>query len=175
VCEHGAHSPSILIKEDINMDANNTDHQNATGNTSSSTQADDLEGENLDAEDLAAEVAALDIKAQVAKRLEGHRLYSQENTKFPMQTVYAKLYSAFGHGTWYITEYHPVRGMAFGYVMDLGDDEWGYIDMNELIAVRHPTGLPAICLDAKFEPRVFHEVRAMHVPHRPIQVVVFHD
>lgn len=115
----------------------------------------------------------MDIKTELAKRLAGHPLYSQEKVS-PINNhmVYAKLYSAFGSGTWYITEYSPEKGVAFGYVMDLFDDEWGYIDINELIDVRHPIGLPAIRMDSKFEPRVFHEVLTAHVAHTPIQVVV---
>lgn len=115
----------------------------------------------------------MDIKTELAKRLDGHPLYSQEKVEsIKNHIVYAKLYSAFGRGTWHITEYSPEKGIAFGYVMDLMEDEWGYIDINELIDVRHPIGLPAIRMDAKFEPRMFHEVLAAHEPHRPIQVVV---
>jgi Protein of unknown function (DUF2958) len=116
----------------------------------------------------------MDIKTELATRLAGHPLYSQEKIEsIQNHIVYAKLYNAFGSGTWYITEYNPEKGIAFGYVMELFDDEWGYISIDELTEVQHPMGLPCIRMDTQFEPRVFHEVLAAHVPHTPIKVTVF--
>ena len=50
--------------------------------------------------------------------------------------VFAKLFNAYGSGTWYLTEYDPENQIAFGYVEglveDLFCDEWGYISIEEL-------------------------------------------
>jgi Protein of unknown function (DUF2958) len=113
------------------------------------------------------------VKAELAKRLAAYPLYSQEKKKTVQQhMVSAKLYNAFGAGTWYITEYRPETGIAFGYVMGLDHDEWGYIGIDELLEVNHPTGLPAIRLDTWFVPCSFKEVLAAHVPYRAIKVIV---
>ena len=114
--------------------------------------------------DSKVEVTSAIVKLELAKRLAAYPLYSQEKTTSVQQhIVSAKLYNAFGAGTWYITEYRPETGIAFGYVMGLDYDEWGYISIDELLEVRHPAGLPAIRLDGEFAPRVFHEVLAAHV------------
>ena len=48
-----------------------------------------------------------------------------------------------GAGTWFATEYDPIRNHCFGYVSIFGDhcDEWGYFSIDELESVRLPFGL----------------------------------
>jgi len=54
-----------------------------------------------------------------------------------------KIFNPYGGGTWYITEYDPEEGLAFGYANIIGGEfaELGYIDMNELINFRTRSGL----------------------------------
>ena len=57
---------------------------------------------------------------------------SQENAYDPI--VIAKFFNPTGAGTWYATEYNPIKRMFFGYVSILGDwnDEWGNFSLDEL-------------------------------------------
>lgn len=54
-----------------------------------------------------------------------------------------KIFNPYGAGTWYITEYTPEEGLAFGYANLIGGEfaELGYIDMNELLNYRNRLGL----------------------------------
>ena len=68
-------------------------------------------------------------------------LYATEKLKATETPVPLKLFSLSGRGTWYITEYDPESGRAFGWVKSpLGSDcdELGYIDINELKALKIP-------------------------------------
>lgn len=76
-------------------------------------------------------------------------LYSQENTPDPL--VIAKLFDAYGAATWYLTEFDPESNIAFGYVVGLGNDEWGYSSLQELESVKHSVlKVPRIELDLYF-------------------------
>lgn len=97
----------------------------------------------------------MNIHEEVKKRCEGFPLYSQENTLDP--TVRAKLFFPASAATWYITEYNPVTWTAFGYVVGLGTDEWGYISISELAKVRL-AGALAIEVDLHFRPRRVSEL-----------------
>jgi hypothetical protein len=57
--------------------------------------------------------------------------------------VILKAFNPSGSGTWYITEYDPSTGEAFGYANVSGSDcaELGYINMNELQNYRGRFGL----------------------------------
>jgi hypothetical protein len=99
----------------------------------------------------------MDIKAEVAKRMADQPLYSQERSDDPL--VHAKLFNAFGAGTWYLTEYDGEH-IAFGYVTGLAFDEWGYVSLDELEALCLPSGTPRIECDLWFEAVRFSQLRA---------------
>jgi Protein of unknown function (DUF2958) len=98
----------------------------------------------------------MDIKAEAAKRLAGHLLYSQENADDPV--VHAKLFHAYGAGTWYLTEYDG-NDTAFGYVTGLHADEWGYVSIDELAALHIGGSVPRIECDLCFEPTAFSALK----------------
>ena len=88
---------------------------------------------------------------------ENHQLYSQESNSDPL--VITKLFDTYGSATWYLTEYNPVDKIAFGYVVGLGTDEWGYVSTNELEGIIHSTlGVPRIERDLYFTQVKFSEV-----------------
>ncbi len=60
-------------------------------------------------------------------------LYSQEHEED--QLVIAKLFDPTGSATWPLTQYDREQKVAFGYVMSLQEDEWGYISLNELESI----------------------------------------
>lgn len=63
-----------------------------------------------------------------------------------------KVFNPGGSQSWFITEYDPKSGEAFGYVTGMGNDELGYIDMNELLTVRGHFGLP-MERDSSWDPK----------------------
>jgi hypothetical protein len=97
----------------------------------------------------------MDIREEVEKRLKGVTLYTQEEVSDPM--VHAKLFDTGGAGTWYITEYDG-EDRTFGYVTGLGDNEWGYVTLSELAALRL-RGIPRIEVDLYFTPKPFSELK----------------
>ena len=97
----------------------------------------------------------MDIHKHVTKRCEKYPLYSQEKVKDPI--ICAKLFFPIGKATWYITEYNPVTFTAFGFVVGLGTDEWGYISISELTQVRL-AGAIAVEFDRYFEPTTTSEL-----------------
>jgi len=46
--------------------------------------------------------------------------------------VIAKLFDPCSAATWFLTEYDPVERIAFGYVVGLQEDEFGYISLTEI-------------------------------------------
>jgi hypothetical protein len=60
-------------------------------------------------------------------------LYSQENESDPL--VVAKLFDPCGSASWFLTEYDPVEKIAFGYVVGLQEDEFGYISLTEMESI----------------------------------------
>ena len=79
------------------------------------------------------------ITKEFVEQMKAHPLYSQENEKDPM--VVAKFFNPCGSGTWLVTEYDPSDKLAFGYVMGLGEDELGYISLEEMESVKLPFGM----------------------------------
>ncbi len=67
-------------------------------------------------------------------------LYSQEN-KGTEAIAYAKFFNPCGDGTWYMTEYDPVEGIAFGKTVMHGESELGYFSIPELEAIKLRWGL----------------------------------
>ena len=62
-----------------------------------------------------------------------------------------KLFNPTGAGTWYITAYDPINRRAY-WRAEIQFNEYGYIDMAELVAYRGRFGLP-IERDLHLEPR----------------------
>ena len=76
------------------------------------------------------------ITKELVKMFEKYPLYTQDSESDPL--VVAKLFDAYGAGTWYLTEYDPAEQIAFGYVTGLAYDEWGYVSLKELGEIQHP-------------------------------------
>lgn len=67
-------------------------------------------------------------------------LYATENVPLRDKPLHARFFA--GRADWYIAEYDPQTGEAFGYAdLGLGYPEWGYIDMAELESSRGSWGL----------------------------------
>ncbi len=64
--------------------------------------------------------------------------------------AHAKFFNPCGAGTWYMSEYDPESGQAFGKVV-LADTEIGYFGIPELAAIKLKFGLK-IERDINFEP-----------------------
>ncbi len=63
-------------------------------------------------------------------------LYSQENVDDPL--IIWKLFDPCGTTTWYLTEYDPEEKIAFCYVRELIQDEFGYTSPEELESIQCP-------------------------------------
>lgn len=75
--------------------------------------------------------------------------YSQEKVKDPL--VIAKLFDNSGSATWFLTEYNTEHKVAFGYVVGMMQDELGYVSIEELEDIKHPSfGIPRIEQDLYF-------------------------
>jgi hypothetical protein len=88
------------------------------------------------------------ITKEIAKRTPA--LYSTERAKNPV--VQAKFFCPWNQWTWYMTEYQPTDGIAFGYVVG-HDSELGYFSIPELESIR------GIERDIYFKPTSLSEIR----------------
>lgn len=69
-------------------------------------------------------------------------LYGTEPTPCEHKIIHAHYFAAWGD--WYIAEYDPATGEAFGWAVlgaDVTHGEWGYIDLPALESHRSPRGL----------------------------------
>ena len=69
--------------------------------------------------------------------------------------AYVKIFDPCGSWTWFITEYDPKTGEAFGLVNGF-ESELGYIDLAELANVKGATGI-GLELDMHWLPRTLAE------------------
>ncbi len=76
-------------------------------------------------------------------------LYGQDG-KGQEAIAYAKFFNPVGAGTWYMTEYDPETGTAFGKVV-LHETELGYFSIPELESIQLPLGM-YIERDIYFKP-----------------------
>lgn len=83
-------------------------------------------------------------------------LYATEDEADPVARV--KLFSCVSGWTWYVTEYDPATGEAFGLVEGFAD-EWGYFSIPEMEALNRSRGLSVVERDALFEPAPVGRVR----------------
>lgn len=87
-------------------------------------------------------------------------LYATESTPAEGKVIQARLFALASDATWYLVEYDPLDGLAFGYA-DLGDPgsaEWGYISITELELLRW-LGVPRVELDRHFTPTRFADLK----------------
>lgn len=78
------------------------------------------------------------------------KLYSTEHLPLSEKTVHAKWFTPFSSWSWFIVEYDPSQRLAFGLVIGL-ENEWGYIALDEVEALRGPGGL-TVERDIHFAP-----------------------
>lgn len=86
-------------------------------------------------------------------------LYATENVPLSEKVIHGHFFG--GGCDWYIAEYDPTTGEAFGYAdLGTGDAEWGYINLREIEATRATANkLPLIFeRDAHFRPDVARAV-----------------
>ncbi len=106
------------------------------------------------------------IEMQLARR--GHRFYPQNPTPGLYETdeVQAAEKTITEHyfcatGDWWICEYDPDEGNAFGYarLAAMPDcAEWGYINLPELETVNAHDGLTIVERDCYWEPTRFADI-----------------
>ena len=78
-------------------------------------------------------------------------LYSQDG-KGMDAIAYAKFFNPCGSQSWFMSEYDPETGLAFGYVTGTPFPELGYFSLDELAEIRLPMGL-YIERDIHFTPK----------------------
>ena len=83
-------------------------------------------------------------------------LYSQEHEKDPL--IVAKIFDPTSSATWFLTEYDPVEKIAFGYVVGMAEDEFGYISLTEMESIQGPLGI-GIEQDLYFVQKRLSEVK----------------
>ncbi len=76
-------------------------------------------------------------------------LYAQEGADDPV--VYLHLFSCVSGWDWFITEYDPEDGEAFGLVRGFAT-EWGYVYIPELEGVNSAKGFNVVERDEHFSP-----------------------
>jgi len=85
-------------------------------------------------------------------------LYATESVSLADKLIILKLFTPWSSFTWYIAEYNPETGIMFGYATGGYENEWGYISLPELEAIRGPAGLK-IERDKWFVPIKFSELK----------------
>ena len=86
------------------------------------------------------------------------RLYSGEDVSLLDKKIHMHLF--IGNCDWYIAEFDPADRLFFGFAI-LGDDyqnaEWGYISLDELLALRTAQGFE-IDRDLYWQPKKAGEI-----------------
>lgn len=86
-------------------------------------------------------------------------LYTQDG-KGMKTTVFVKLFNPAGAGSWFITEWNPETNEAFGYVTGMGNDEWGYIPLEEIAFTPGRINI-GIEIDTDFHPLPLNKAKYM--------------
>lgn len=76
-------------------------------------------------------------------------LYATEGEGDPVALVH--YFSCLNGWDWYLTEYDPATGEAFGLVRGF-ETEWGYFSVREMEELNRPRGFNAVERDERFEP-----------------------
>jgi hypothetical protein len=79
------------------------------------------------------------ITEEFEELFKDYPLYSQEHEKDPL--VIAKLFDPCSAATWFLTEYDPVEKIAFGFVVGMAEDEFGYVSLTEMESISGPLGI----------------------------------
>lgn len=69
------------------------------------------------------------------------KLYSGDNKGLSNLKFYVKLFTPDSCWTWYLAEFDPETGIAFGLVHGF-ESELGYFSLDEITQVKGPLGLP---------------------------------
>lgn len=77
------------------------------------------------------------------------RLYGQDGADDPI--VHVHYFSCVNGWDWYLTEYDPRTGEAFGLVRGF-ETEWGYFSVREMERVNREKGFGVVERDEHFEP-----------------------
>ena len=72
--------------------------------------------------------------------------------------IVAKIFDPTSSATWFLTEYDPVEKIAFGYVVGMAEDEFGYISLTEMESIQGPLGI-GIEQDLYFVQKRLSEVK----------------
>ncbi len=92
---------------------------------------------------------AIPLQERLRRRCEGYPLNKQRNHPDPV--LCAKLYWPVGKARWYIAGYSPKTMLAYGFVVGVGKDEWGYFSVASLLETRIG-GIMPVKLDENFGP-----------------------
>ncbi len=76
-------------------------------------------------------------------------LYATEGEGDPVALVH--YFSPLNGWDWYLTEYDPATGEAFGLVRGF-ETEWGYFSVREMEELNRSRGFNAVERDERFEP-----------------------
>ena len=88
------------------------------------------------------------ITREIAARTPG--LYATDEEEDPI--AQAHFFSCISGWDWYMTEYDPQTGEAFGLVKGFAT-EWGYFSIREMEGLNRSKGFEAIERDEGFEPQ----------------------
>lgn len=86
------------------------------------------------------------INKQIEKKLNQYGLYGQENLGFDSK-ILVKYFNPYGNGTWLITGGEKQENgdwLLFGFVSLLLANEWGYVMLSELEALKLVGQIPLI-------------------------------
>lgn len=91
---------------------------------------------------------------EIAKGLPA--LYAQDGAEDP--TVFVHYFSCVSGWDWWLTEYDPQTGEAFGLVRGFAE-EWGYFSIPEMESLNRSKGFGVVERDEHFEPVPVSKVR----------------
>lgn len=91
---------------------------------------------------------------EIAKGLPA--LYEQDGADDP--TAYVHYFSCLNGWDWWLTEYDPETGEAFGLVRGAAE-EWGYFSIPEMEGLNRSKGFGIVERDEHFEPAPVSKVR----------------
>lgn len=98
------------------------------------------------------------ITSEVGKMLP--KLYETEGQK--EKVLRLKFFTPWTYWAWYVAEYDAKERVCFGYVRG-HEDEWGYFSVDELEAIRGPSGL-RVERDLQFQPLKFSMLGEVNSP-----------
>jgi len=75
------------------------------------------------------------VTAEIKKASKKFPLYSQDGKK-GQAVVLARYFTPYSNYTWYMLEFDPTTGDAFGYIVG-PEPEYGYFNVNELQNIKH--------------------------------------